>query len=164
MESLWNIIVEIQQGWKQIGIFSKFSTNIFFDFLREQLHSYIFSLTVNRIVNIVSLGIIMKYNSRNSARLKTNRNIFQIFDKYIFRLPQGTLTQLNFSVYWHIYRKIYIQKIYIKIHIFFSVYWHILAGATFADCRDSFFLRHWQPGGYRVHSLRCLILFSLFDV
>ena len=33
----------------------------------------------------------MKYNSRNSARLKTNMNIFQIFDEYIFRLPQGTL-------------------------------------------------------------------------
>ena len=25
----------------------------------------------------------MKYNSRNSARLKTNKNIFQLFDEYI---------------------------------------------------------------------------------
>ena len=38
----------------------------------------------------------VKYNSRNSARLKTNRNIFQILDEYIFRLPQGTLDS-NFS-------------------------------------------------------------------
>ena len=50
------------------------------------------------IVYIVSLGIIMKYDSRNSARLITNRNIFQIFDEYIFCLPQGTLTQLNFCL------------------------------------------------------------------
>ena len=49
-----------------------------------------------RIVYIVSLGIIMKYNSGNSASLKTNRNIFQIFNEYIFRLLQGTLTQLHF--------------------------------------------------------------------
>ena len=49
-----------------------------------------------RIVYIVSLGIIMKYN-RNSARLKTNKNIFQIFDEYIFGLPQGTLTVTFFA-------------------------------------------------------------------
>ena len=28
----------------------------------------------------------LKYNGRNSARFKTNRNIFQIFDEYIFVL------------------------------------------------------------------------------
>ena len=32
---------------------------------------------------IIQSQISMKYNSRNSARLKTNRNIFQIFDEYI---------------------------------------------------------------------------------
>ena len=63
-------------------------------------------LSRSRIAYIVSLGIIMKYNSRNSARLKTNRNIFQIFDEYILCFPQGTLTQLNFCLQSNTKRRI----------------------------------------------------------
>ena len=54
-------MIEIQQGWKQIGIFSKFLTNIFFVFLREHFpeedekyirrefgkYSYLFSTLLN---------------------------------------------------------------------------------------------------------------------
>ena len=39
----------------------------------------------------------LKYNIKKFSKVESNGNIFRIFNEYIFRLPQGNLTQLNFT-------------------------------------------------------------------